>query len=65
MYGGLGGGEATTVATGAVSTVAGVVALPNTGGNIGLIALSVGTILAGAAIVGSFAFTRLASKLYR
>jgi hypothetical protein len=60
--GGIGGG---TVATGATSTVAGVVALPNTGDNLVLLALSVATIVAGMAIMGSFAFTRVASKLYR
>ncbi len=64
MYG-MGGGEVSSVATGAVSTVAGVAALPNTGGNPALIALSVATIVAGVAIMGSFAFTRIASKLYR
>jgi hypothetical protein len=65
MYGGLGGGDVTSAATGAVSTVGGIVALPNTGGNPILIALSIATIVAGVAILGSFSFTRIASKLYR
>ena len=65
MYGGFGGGDVTSAATGAVSTVGGIVALPNTGGNPALIALSIATIVVGAAITSSFAFTRIASKLYR
>ncbi len=64
MYG-RGGGEVATVATGAVSSAAGIAILPNTGGNLALMVLSIATIGAGALIVGSFTFTRIASKLVR
>lgn len=64
MYG-QGGGEIASVATGTVSTVAGLAVLPNTGGNPMLIALSIISLVAGALILGSFAFTRIASLLYR
>lgn len=62
---GRGGGEITSVTTGAVSTVAGIATLPNTGGNTALTLLSVATLVVGALILGSFAFTRIASLLYR
>lgn len=64
MYG-LGSGSVASAAAGAVSTIAGVTALPNTGGNVALMVLSVATIVAGVAIVSSFTVTRIASKLYR
>lgn len=62
MYG-QGSGSVASAVTGAVSTVAGVTALPNTGGNIALMALSVATMVAGVAILGSFVVTRIAGKL--
>lgn len=64
MYG-QGGGAITSVATGTVSTAAGIAVLPNTGGSPLLIALSIMSMSAGALILGSFAFTRIASRLYR
>lgn len=64
MYG-QGSGAITSVATGSVSTVAGITALPNTGDNPLLIALSIFSLSAGALILGSFTFTRIASMLYR
>ena len=64
MYGGLGGGT-TSAVTGGVSTVAGVAALPNTGGSPLLIALSLATIVVGVAIMGSFAVTRIAIRRNR
>jgi hypothetical protein len=64
MYG-RGAGELTSVTTGAVSTVAGVAILPNTGGNPLLIALSIFSMVGGGLILASFTFTRIASLLYR
>lgn len=64
MYG-RGAGEITSVTTGAVSTVAGIATLPNTGGNTALMLLSVATLVVGALILSSFVFTRIASLLYR
>lgn len=64
MYG-RGSGEVSSVVSGAASTVAGAAVLPNTGGNALLMVLSIVTLVAGALILGSFAFTRVASLLYR
>lgn len=50
---------------GASSTVAGIVALPNTGGNLALTILSISTITVGALITTSFVVTRLAHTLNR
>lgn len=52
MYGGMGGGDFTTVVTGATATTAGALALPATSGN------TIGTILAVTAIaIGALAIT--------
>lgn len=63
MYGRGGGFIASS--TGATSTVAGIMALPNTGGNVLLTALSIATITAGVLIVTSFALSRIAARLMR
>jgi hypothetical protein len=64
MYG-RGAGEVASAATGAVSTVAGVAVLPNTGSNPLVIALSLMTAGLGVLLMSSFVITRLASLLNR
>ena len=64
MYG-RGAGDVATVATGVAPTIAGVAALPNTGDNTALMVLSIATMVAGALVLASFAFTRIAGKLSR
>ena len=63
MYGK--GSGVTRGTTGAVGTVAGIAALPNTGGNVALIALSVATLVLGGIVLSSFIFTRAAMRFYR
>jgi uncharacterized membrane protein HdeD (DUF308 family) len=64
MYG-QGGGEVSTIVTGATATTVGVAVLPNTGGNDILLILSLFSIVAGWIIIGSFTLTRLMSLRYR
>lgn len=47
------------VVLGATTTAAGIVILPNTGGNTLLTLLSLVTIVAGCAVMASFVFARL------
>ena len=63
MYG-QGGGEAVAL-SGGISTVAGIAALPNTGGSMALTILSITAMAAGGLIVTSFVLTRVLSRLSR
>ena len=49
---------------GGATTATGVAILPNTGGNIALIILSIATITLGVLVTSSFVFTRVATRFY-
>lgn len=51
--------------TGVGTTVAGVAILPNTGGSVTLQIFSLLTIAVGAVVTVSFAYTRIATRLYK
>ncbi|HET9174561.1 MAG TPA: hypothetical protein VFN56_04780 [Candidatus Saccharimonadales bacterium] len=63
MYGGKGGAIFGTAT--AVTGVAGVALLPDTGNSLLQTIISIAAITAGIIMVGSFVFTRIFAKLYR